>query len=174
MKTAEINFENFETPGKETAAVTGILASEASAEEEAQEWTVEELEDAKPMFLYFFRQGLMDPMHDEYKFSRRFEMGLQEKLITQINENWRPKKEGLDLEEEIEKVEERTRIELWSAIETKMKVITMTKKDQKMLAAGPMVRLLKKYEKVSKGLVNKEIKRLEKLEKAMEKESAGK
>ena len=126
------------------------------------------------MFLYYFRQGLVDPMHEEYKFSRRFEMGLQEKLITEINENWLCKKQGLDLEEEFESDEQKTRIEFWSAIETKMKVITMSKNDQKMLAAGPMVRLLKKYAKVNDGLVNKEIKRLEKIEKAMDEESAAK
>ena len=126
------------------------------------------------MFLYYFRQGLVDPMHEEYKFSRRFEMGLQEKLITEINENWLCKKQGLDLEEEFESDEQKTRLELWSAIETKTKVITMSKNDQKMLAAGPMVRLLKKYAKVNDGLVNKEIKRLEKIEKAMDEESAAK
>jgi len=173
MKTAEINWSAFETPGEVGPAITGILASEA-ADDETEEFTIEELEDAKPMFLYYFRQGLTDPMHDEYKFSRRFEMGLQEKLIDQINENWLAKKEGIDSEEEIEKIEERTRIEFWSAVETRMKLLTMSKKDQKMLAAGPMVRLLKKYEKVNKGLVNKEIKRLQKLEEAMEKESAAK
>jgi hypothetical protein len=164
---------NFETPGEVGPAVTGILAEEA-AEADAQEWTAEELADAKPMFLYFFRQGLTDPMNDEYKFSRRFEMGLQEKLIDEINDNWAAKKVGLDLEEEIEESDKATRIELWSAIETKMKVITYSKKDQKLLAAGPMTRVLKKYKKVNDGLVAKEIKRLEKLEKQLEEESAAK
>ena len=170
----EINWSQFETPGEVGPAVTGILASETADAEEDQEFTIEELQDAKPMFLYYFRQGLSDPMHDEYKFSRRFEMGLQEKLIDQINENWLAKKEGLDLEEEFEKNEQKTRIEFWSTLETRMKMLTISKKDQKMLAAGPMVRLLKKYEKVNKGLVNKEIKRLEKLAKAAEKEAAAK
>ena len=126
------------------------------------------------MFLYYFRQGLTDPMNEEYKFSRRFEMGLQEKLITEINENWMCQKVGIDLEEEIEDEDEGTRIELWSAIETKMKTINFSKKDQKLLAAGPLTRILKKYAKVNGGLVKKEIKRLEKLEKQMEEESAAK
>ena len=126
------------------------------------------------MFLYYFRQGLEDPMNEEYKFSRRFEMGLQEKLIEEINGNWMAKKVGIDLEQEIESEDEGTRIELWSAIETKMKSINFSKKDQKLLAAGPLTRILKKYEKVNDGLVKKEIKRLEKLEKQMEEESAAK
>lgn len=126
------------------------------------------------MFLYYFRQGLTDPMSEEYKFSRRFEMGLQEKLIEEINSNWMCKKVGLDLEEEIEEEDQATRIELWSAIETKLKVITYSKSDQKLLAAGPLTRVLKKYKKVSDGLVEKEIKRLEKLEKDMQEESAAK
>jgi hypothetical protein len=126
------------------------------------------------MLLYYFRQGLVDPMHDEYKFSRRFEMGLQEKLINEINANWLAKKEALDLEEEFEKDDEKTRIEFWSSIETKMKLISISKKHQKMLAAGPMTRLLKKYKKVNAGLVKKEIKRLEKIEKMLESESAAK
>ena len=126
------------------------------------------------MFLYYFRQGLTDPMNEEYKFSRRFEMGLQEKLIDEINENWMCQKLGIDLEEEIEDEDEGTRIELWSAIETKLKVINFSKKDQKLLAAGPLTRVLKKYAKVNAGLVKKEIKRLEKLEKQMEEESAAK
>jgi hypothetical protein len=125
------------------------------------------------MFLYYFRQGLTDPMHEEYKFSRRFEMGLQEKLIDEINDNWMSKKVGIDLEEEIESEDEGTRIELWSAIETELKVINFSKRDQKLLAAGPLTRVLKKYKKVNDGLVAKEIKRLEKLEKQMEEESAG-
>jgi hypothetical protein len=154
-------------------AITGILAAD-KAETEETELTAEQLADAKPMFLYFFREGLTDPMHEEYKFSRRFEMGLQEKLIEEINSNWMCKKVGIDLEEEIESEDEGTRIELWSAIETKMKSINFSKSDQKLLAAGPLTRVLKKYKKVSDGLVEKEIKRLEKLEKQMEEESAAK
>ena len=154
-------------------AITGILAEEAPAAGE-EEWTVEQLTDAKPMFLYYFRQGLTDPMNEEYKFSRRFEMGLQEKLITEINDNWMAKKVGIDLEKEIEDEDEGTRIELWSAIETQMKVINFSKKDQKLLAAGPLTRILKKYEKVNDGLVAKEIKRLEKMQEQMEEESAAK
>ena len=126
------------------------------------------------MFLYYFRQGLTDPMNEEYKFSRRFEMGLQEKIIEEINSNWMCKKVGIDLEEEIENESEGTRIELWSAIETKMKTIDFSKADQKLLAAGPLTRILKKYAKVNDGLVAKEIKRLEKLDKQMEEESAAK
>ena len=126
------------------------------------------------MFLYYFRQGLEDPMNEEYKFSRRFEMGLQEKLIEEINGNWMAKKVGIDLEQEIESEDEGTRIELWSAIETKMKSINFSKKDQKLLAAGPLTRILKKYEKVNAGLVKKEIKRLEKMQEQMEEESAAK
>ena len=126
------------------------------------------------MLLYYFRQGLDDAMNEEYKFSRRFEMGLQDKSIEEINANWAAKKVGIDLEKQVESDEEATRIELWSAIETKMKTITISKSDQKLLAAGPLVRILKKYEKVSDGLVEKEIKRLEKVEKMMEEESAAK
>ena len=126
------------------------------------------------MFLYYFRQGLEDPMNEEYKFSRRSEMGLQEKLIEEINGNWMAKKVGIDLEQEIESEDEGTRIELWSAIETKMKSINFSKKDQKLLAAGPLTRILKKYEKVNAGLVKKEIKRLEKMQEQMEEESAAK
>lgn len=140
-------------------AITGILSE--GVEEDDADLTVEELQDAKPMFIYYFRQGLTDPMNEEYKFSRRFEMGLQEKIVAEINDNWLAKKEGLDLEEELEEAEA-TRIELWSALETKMKTITAAKKDQKLLAAGPLTRILKKYEKVNEGLVDKEIKRLQK------------
>jgi len=171
--TPNLNWTTFDTPGVVEAAITGILATDPTEGDE-DEMTVEELTGAKPMFLYYFRQGLDDPMDDEYKFSRRFEMGLQTKLVKEINANWLCMKEGIDLEEELEKNEEKTRIEFWSAIETKMKVISISKKDQKMLAAGPMVRLLKKYSKVSKGLANKEIKRLEKIEKNLKKESAAK
>ncbi len=163
----------FETPGVIGPAITGILAEEAPAAPE-DEWTVESLTAAKPMFLYYFRQGLTDPMDDEFKFSRRFEMGLQEKLIAEINDNWMPKKVGLDLEEEIEEKDQATRIELWSAIETKMKVITYSKADQKLLPAGPLTRILKKYAKISKRLAAKEIKRLEEFEKQMQDESAAK
>jgi hypothetical protein len=55
-----------------------------------------------------------------------------------------------------------------------MKVITVSKSDSKLLSAAPLTRVLKKYKKVSDGLVAKEIGRLEKMAKEMEGESAAK
>ena len=158
-------------PGAPEAAITGALAQEPVGEaddDDVSEWTIEELEDAKPKLFYFVRNGNTDPRHlpDEYKFSRRFEMGLQSKTIDRLNENWSCTKSTLELDAEIKKVEERTRLEFWSAIDTKMKVITISKKDQKMLGAGPLLRLLKKYESVNRKLCDKEIARIEKAEKA--------
>ncbi len=166
------------TPGEIAPAITGILAQDR-AEDEADsysEWTVDELKEAKPLFLYYFRNQNMDPQvhKDEYGFSRRFEMGLQDKTIERLNENWRCKKMPLDIDAELKKNDEKTRVEMWSAVETKMKAITVKKNDQKMLGAGPLGRLLRKYEKVNKTLCKKEIKRIEKLEKMMEEESAAK
>ncbi len=163
------------TPGEVEAAITGVLASETVGDEEEEaEWTVEELTDAKPTFLYYYRNNNTDRnMHeDEYEFSRRFEMGLQEKTITRLNEKWRAKKLPIDMDVELKKREEMTRIELWSAMETKMKALTIKKNDQKLLGAGPLMRILRKYEKVNKNLCKKEIKRLEKIQKDLEKSAS--
>ena len=158
-------------------AITGILyTADEDKADGMEEWTVEELQDAKPILLYYVRLNNTDPklFEDEYNFSRRFEMGLQEKVLKRLNERWRCKKVALDLDTEYEKAEEMTRIEMWSSIETKMKVITAKKKDQKLLGGGPMARILRKYEKVNKTIVGKEIKRIEAREKALQKESASK
>ena len=149
-----------------------MLESDSVGEDEVDEseWTIEELTDAKPIFLYYYRNNNTDRnLHEEeYSFSRRFEMGLQGKTVERLNEKWRCKKIPLALDAELKKDEEKTRIELWSAIDTKMKTLTVQKKHQKLLGAGPLARTLRKYEKVNKGLCEKEIKRLQKLEKAEE------
>ena len=152
-----------------------MLDSEPVGDEaDDTEWTVEELKDAKPIFLYYYRANNTDRnLHeDEYEFSRRFEIGLQENTIDRLNKDRRCKKVPIELDAEVKKTEDMTRIELWSAIETKMKVLTVKKNDQKLLGAGPLTRILRKYHQVNDGLCGKEIKRLEKLQKALEKSAS--
>jgi hypothetical protein len=157
------------TPGEAKAAVTGVLAAQGDKAADEREWTVEELRDAKPILVYYFVDGINDqPMNDNYKFSRSFEFGLQSKVIEELNQNWRCKKIGLPGDADLSKPENQARIELWSALGTKMAVITVDKRGQ--TSANALRSLLKREKSKNDSWVAKEIKRLEKLEKQQQSE----
>ena len=141
--------------------ITGITAAKTDSAEEEEEWTIEELKEGKPLFIYYFVQGMEDPTDDNYKLSRKLEMMTfnEEKIIKRLNEEWRAKKVGLDLEEDLTEKKNQARIEFWAFTKVKMGVITV--KEDKFLKSRLFLAKLKKYEKQNKKFCDKEVKRLE-------------
>ena len=144
--------------------ITGITAQETKKTAPEAEWTIEELKTAKPLMIYFF-VNIDDPTDDNYKLSRKLEMGAfgADKVVERIKEDWRAKKIGLDMEEDLKEPKNQARVEFWSFMNTKMDTITV--KETKLLKARTFVAKLKKFQRANTKLAQAEIKRLEKLEK---------
>ena len=83
----------------------------------------------------------------------------EEKILKRLNEEWRAKKVGLDLEEDLTEKKNQARVEFWSFTKVKMGVITV--KEDKFLKSRLFLAKLKKYEKQNKKFCDKEVKRLE-------------
>lgn len=166
-----------ETPGAPEAAVTGTSTPQKPVTGDESTWTVEELKAGKPILLYYFVDGMdgsngaNDP---SYKFSQSFEMGgLSEKVVGELNEKWRCKKIGLDLDADRKQAKNQARIEFWSFTGVKMGDITV--KEQGRLSSLEVD--LKQMRVKNAAICAKEIKRVEALQKQREKaekETAGK
>ena len=114
--------------------------------------------------LYYF-VNTDDPTDENYKLSRKLEMGAfgADKVVERIKEDWRAKKIGLDMEEDLKEPKNQARVEFWSFLNTKMDTITV--KETKLLKARTFIAKLKKFVRANDKLVQVEIKRLEKIEK---------
>ncbi len=145
-------------------AITGVSNPTSAADAAQDEWTIEELKDAKPLLMYYFRSET-NPQADAYKFSRKLELGsMQDKVVEQIQKNWRCKKLEIDLDAD-EKVEKnQTRVEFWSFTGSRMGEITY--KQQQILNAGPLRVKLKQMQDKNRQICDREIKRLEAIAKA--------
>ena len=104
--------------------------------------------------------GNTDANVEGYAFSQALEVKVfqKDKVIDQINKNWRAKKVGLDVESDKKKSENQTRLDFYSFTGTKMGGLTTKDK----VSSRTVLTRLKKYEAKNKGLCKKEIKRLEK------------
>jgi hypothetical protein len=154
-------------PSAPKAAITGVSATESEPVDE-KEWTPEELKAGKPLFVYYYVEG-MDASNgaddQSFKFAQSFEMGgLGEKVINELNDNWRAKKVGLDLDADRKQAKNQARIEFWSFTGTKMGDITI--KEQSMLNPGTLKAKLKGMRTMNSDLAAKEIKRIEDAAKA--------
>lgn len=148
--------------------LTGILNDGQTDEAAAPEWTKEELENGKPLLLYYFVEGVMDAGNDNYKLSQAFEVKVlaKDKVIEQINDNWRAKKVGLDMEADLSKAENQARIEFWSFTGVKMGDINI--KDR--VSSRAVMTTLNQMEAKNRNLCKAAIKDLEKAEKAASEE----
>lgn len=108
----------------------------------------------------------MDARDDSYSFSQSFEVKIlaKDKIVQQINDHWRAKKVGLDIDADRAKAENQSRIEFYAF--TGVKLGEMTLKDR--LSSRSFQTALSKYEAKSEALNKKEIKRMEDAEKAAE------
>lgn len=111
------------------------------------------------------KNGAGDP---NFKFAQSFEFGgLGEKVVTELNENWRAKKVGLALDADRKEAKNQARIEFWSFTGVKMGDVTL--KETGILNPGPMKAALRSYRLKNDEICAREIKRLESIQKAQEK-----
>ena len=100
-----------------------------------------------------------------FKFAQSFEFGgLGEKVVTELNDNWRAKKVGLALDADRKDAKNQARIEFWSFTGVKMGDVTL--KETGILNPGPMKAALKNYRAKNDDICAREIKRLEEIQKA--------
>ncbi len=103
-------------------------------------------------------------MDDNYKFSRKFELGvLQEQVVEVLNKNFTCLKVVLPAEADMKKVQNQARIEIWSP--TKEMVGRITVDQDSLLNKSPFVSFLKVRVAKSDKLVKTEIARIEKARK---------
>lgn len=132
-------------------------------------WTIDELKSAKPILVYYYVEGMdasngaKDP---SFKFSQSFEMGgLGERVVTELNENWRCKKVGLDLDADRKEEKNQARIEMWSMTGVKLGVIGL----RSDLSQSGLMKAMKTARAKNTAVCAREIKRIEAEQKAREK-----
>ena len=126
------------------------------------------------MFLYFYVDGLdgkNGPDDPNYKFAQSFENGgLNEKVIEDLNTNWRAKKVGLDFDANRKEAKNQARIEFWSFTGVKMDDITVK---QNSFSPRELKIKLKEMRTKNAEICAREIKRMADLQKAREKAEGG-
>lgn len=123
---------------------------------------LEALAKAKPLFVYYYVDPLSDPMDENYKFSRKFELSV---LGEQVNEvlakGFRLKKVSLPADADMKQVKNQTRIEIWSP--TNVKIRSITRAEEALLNKSPFMAASKVSIAKSDKLVKNEIARITKL-----------
>ena len=118
----------------------------------------------KPIFVYFYVDPISDPMDSNYKFSRKFEMGvISEEIADLINKNFVAKKVALPADADMKKVENQARVEIWSP--TSKMVGRLTGENEATLNKAPFIAFAKSRLAKSQKLVKDEIARIEKARK---------
>ena len=111
------------------------------------------------------KNGADDP---SFKFAQTFEFGgLGERVVSELNDNWRAKKVGLDLDADRKIAKNQARIEFWSFTGIKMGDINL--KETGQLNPGPMKAALKNARAKNGEICAKEIKRIEEQQRARDK-----
>ncbi len=121
----------------------------------------------KPLFVYYYIANVSDPMNDNYKFSRKFELSvLGEEIVDMLNKNFVCTKIELPAEADMKLAKNQARIEIWSPTEKKVGFIGV---DQvSMLNKTPFMGFMKVRAAKSEALVKAEIARITKLRKDKE------
>ncbi len=130
---------------------------------------MEELQNAKPLLVYHFIDGLTQANDKNYKFSQAFEIKIlsKDRVIAVINEKWRAKKVPIDIDAERKDKKNQARIEFWSYTGVKMGALTL----KSSMSSRSFTTKLRSYAAKNKALCKKEIKRLEASAKARAKGS---
>lgn len=109
-------------------------------------------------------------MDSNYKFSRKFELGvLQEEVVDLLNKSFLCKKISLPAEADMKIAKNQSRIEVWSP--TKMKVGSINLEGEAYLNKGPFLAFLKSRIAKSEKSVKDEIARITKLRKEREEQA---
>jgi len=132
---------------------------------------LEALKKAKPIFLYYYIELVTDPMDDNYKFARKFELGvLQEEVVDTLNKNFVCKKISLSAEADMKLAKNQARIEVWAPTQKKLGTIGMD--GEASLNKAPFLSFLKTRVAKSEKVVKEEITRIQKLR--LDREAAAK
>ena len=136
-----------------------MLAEAGPIDGSEPEYTIEELQEGKPLMVYRYIDGLMEAKDDNYKFSQAFEIKIlsKKKIIAQLNKKWRSKKAPIDIDADRKDKKNQARLEFWSYIETKMGVLSL--KDR--MSSRNFTNRMKQYEKKNRLLAKKEIKKIQ-------------
>ena len=111
-----------------------------------------------------------DPMDDNYKLARKFELGvLQDKVIDLLNDKFACKKVELSAEDDQKELKNQARIEVWSSTGVQLGVISH--RNVNILNTRPFMQFLAMRVAKNTKLVKKEIARIEKLRKEREKQA---
>jgi hypothetical protein len=117
--------------------------------------------------VYFFVDPITDPMDVNYKFARKFELGvLGEEVVDTINKNFVAKKVALPADGDMKKVENQSRIEIWSP--TRKMIGRISLDNDGLLNKGAFLGFVKARQAKSEKLVKEEIARIEKAQKEAE------
>ena len=112
-------------------------------------------------------------MDSNYKFSRKFELGvLQESVVEAINKNFIAKKVALPADGDMKKIENQARIEIWSPTKTMVGRISID--SEATLNKTPFMGFLTSRVAKSQKLVKDEIARIEKANKEREEKEKAK
>jgi hypothetical protein len=108
--------------------------------------------------------GLSEAGSDNYKFSQAFEVKVLSKddIIARINESWRARKSPIEDGADAKKPENQVGVEFWAFTGQKLGAIDINDS----MSSRNFSTALKRYESKNRAVCDKEIKRLEEIEKA--------
>jgi hypothetical protein len=123
---------------------------------------LEALAKTKPLFVYYYIGTVSDPMNDNYKFSRKFELSvLGEEVVDTLNKNFVCTKIELPGDADMKLAKNQARIEIWSATDKKVGSITI--ENEATLNKTPFLGFLKVRIAKNQSLIKAEVARITKL-----------
>ena len=144
------------------AVATGVEAQKAEPSVDELDVDLEALAKMKPLLVYFYVDPISDPMDENYKFSRKFELGVLGESVNEVlAKGFRLKKVSLPADGDMKKLENQARIEIWSP--TNKKVRAITRSEDAMLNKSPFLVAVKSSIAKSDKLVKDEVARITKL-----------
>ena len=152
------------------AVATGDAATKTEPTVDELDVDLEALAKTKPLLVYYFVDPISDPMDENYKFSRKFELSVLGETVNEVLvKGFRLKKVSLPADADMKKVENQARIEIWSP--TKKKVRSITRADDAMLNKSPFLAAAKVSIAKSEKLVKDEVARITKLRQERDKKA---
>lgn len=152
------------------AVATGDTAKQAEPTVDELDVDLEALAKMKPLLVYYYVDPISDPMDENYKFSRKFELSvLGEEVNKVLASSFRLKKVSLPADGDMKKVQNQARIEVWSP--TKAKVRVITRAEEALLNKSPFMAAAKASVAKSDKLVKAEVARITKLREARDKKA---
>ena len=149
-------------PTEETRAVATGDVKKAEPTADELDVDLEALAKMKPLLVYYYVDPISDPMDENYKFSRKFELSVLGESVNEVlAKGFRLKKVSLAPDADMKQVKNQARIEIWSP--TKVKVRVITRAEEALLNKSPFLAASKASIAKSDKLVKDEVARITKL-----------